>query len=162
MTNYRSPGLSSTPRQLLLAALCLLAPVATGCSDPSRDVSNDPNYGNFSTVTGRWKTKTPLMIVEYQTRLFLWTSQRDVGGVYKLLATVPPGTELSVEHLMLHPSFEANTMSETGSLVSGPYAGKTLDLDPDLFARNAITSWSGSPTVQLPRTWQVNPDQLEK
>jgi hypothetical protein len=138
----------------------------TGCRDPSTDVTSDPKYGNFSTVTGRWKTKQTLTVVDRDNALHLWTRERceNLDKTTKALATVPPGSEISVEHLILHPSFECDTYTRTGSLTSGPYAGRTLKLDPRLFALNRInTYYTGSrPLEPPPRNWQVNPDQLEK
>jgi hypothetical protein len=163
----RSFGVPITRRNLHFAALCILATITAGCGDPSRDVTNDFTYGNFSTVTGRWKTKQTLTLVESGNILFLSTTDAYHSAFDKPakdLATLPPGTIVSVDHLILHPSFECNTFSRLGSLVSGAYAGKPLELDSELFALNEInTYYTGSPiTGQLPRNWQVNPKELVK
>jgi hypothetical protein len=166
-THQRSSSGSLSHRKLLFAALCIFAATATGCGDPSRDVTNDFTYGNFSTVTGQWKTKQTLTLVQCGSVLYLSTTDTYHSAFDKPakdLATLPPGTVVSVDHLILHPSFECDTFSRMGSLLSGPYAGKTLELDPELFALNEInTYYTGSPiTGQLPRNWQVNSKQLEK
>ncbi|HEX3357771.1 MAG TPA: hypothetical protein VHS31_12440 [Tepidisphaeraceae bacterium] len=153
------------PRKLLVATLLILAAMTAGC-EKSRDVSNDPKYFNFSTVTGFWKTKQTLTLVNWNGELTLCTSRRCemLDKTAKVLAALPPGTEISVEHLVLHPSFECDTYTRTGSLVTGPWAGRPLELDAYLFALNPInTYYTGSPMPpSLPSNWQVNPDQLEK
>jgi hypothetical protein len=110
--------------------LCIFGAMATGCGDRSRDVTSDPAYGSFSTVTGRWKTKQTLTLIRDESGLGLWTTNMSdhVLGykTAKAVATLPSGTEVSVERLVLHPSFECDTFTETGSLVSGPYAGQTV------------------------------------
>jgi hypothetical protein len=163
--NQRSLTTNRAQRKLVFAAFCVLAFIATGC-EKSRDVTNDPKYFNFSTVTGFWKTKQTLTLVNWNGELQLCTSRtcEYLDKTAKVLATLPPGTEISIEHLVLHPSFECDTYSRTGSLVTGPWGGRPLELDPYLFALNPINTYYIGHQMPdpLPRNWQVNPDQLEK
>jgi hypothetical protein len=165
--NHRSLAASSARRILLSAVVCLLATLAAGCGDPSRDVTNDFNYYNFATVTGQWKSKKTLTLIQQDNILYLWTSDLPHSTFNQpatQVATLPPGTVISVDHLILHPSFEANTFSLKGSLVAGQYAGTTLELDPELFALNPINTYyiGRQMPATLPTNWQVNPDQLQK
>src|SRR3954453_18218831 len=120
---HPSSSFGSLKQKLLFGVLCIFGAIATGCGGRSRDVTSDPAYGSFSTVTGQWKTKETLALIRDESGLALWTtnmSDRVLSGkTAKAVATLPPGTEVSVERLVLHPSFECDTFTRTGSLVSG-------------------------------------------
>lgn len=130
------------------------------------DVTNDPSYGNFSSVVGTWKTKTPftLTIIDKELRLsahkvFYHQGDRD-------LATLPTGTEIRIEHLILDNTTEAGPfVYAVGSLTSGPYAGQNMRLDWKLFAPNVFQHpYVDTTTRPVPsgKDWAIAPDVLEK
>jgi hypothetical protein len=50
-----------------------------------------------------------------------------------------------------------------GSLVSGPYSGKTIQLDHHLFCPNPFTDpGEDKPPPNYTRKWAVSPDELSK
>ena len=149
-------------RRLLLAILCLLTLLATGC-EKEQDVTRDPKYGNFATVTGQWKTKQPLVLVQTNSHIPWQIFTKQYYDDYltastKPLATLPPGTAIQVEYMMRYPSFEADTFAWTGTLVTGPYAGRPLELYQKLFTYTSSPANSGA----IYGPWQVDPAQLGK
>ena len=114
-----------------MSVALLLILLVPGCSKP-QDVTNDPKYGNFKTAVGTWKNKVPLTLREQDKRLYLLGTNTFMPGARELSA-VPAGTAIRIERLTLWPSWECNVTVATGSLVTGPYAGKSLILDGNVF-----------------------------
>ena len=159
-------------RSVIFVAACVTTLMPGGCK---RDVTNDSAYG-FSAVVGTWKTKVPITLVDVTQHsytsasgLYLGVDIRpaaELNSPNVRLTTLPIGTEIRIEHLMADNSAEAGSIYwVTGSLTSGPYAGKPLTIDSHLFAPNAYLRnyFSATPSPShLPSTWSVNPDELGK
>ena len=124
-------GVVSRLRLAVVSVVLLAVVFVSGCSKP-QDVTSDPQYGNFTNAVGTWKTKVPLTLREQDKRLYLLGTNTFMPRAREVLA-VPVGTELRIEHLILWPSWECDVTEATGSLVAGPYAGKRLILDGNVF-----------------------------
>jgi hypothetical protein len=136
----------------LAGVLIVLLPAVfvAGCSKP-QDVTSDPKYGNFTNAVGTWKTKVPLTLREQDKRLYLLGTNTFMPRARELSA-VPVGSELRIERLILWPSWECDVTEATGSLVAGPYAGKRLVLDGNVFFPGPGPSG---------RDWSVLPENFE-
>ena len=152
-------------QQTRLALIILALLPITGCSRVE-DVTADPAYGNFSNVVGTWKIKMPMRLVEIKDKLFILSGPQFVPE--KNLAALPVGTEIRVEHLIFRSTFETDFLNVTGSLTSGPNAGKTIVLD-DLFSHDLLLHYclhhdagpqgcAAHPATQ----WVVAADKLER
>jgi hypothetical protein len=151
----------------LIAALLL----SVGCSKP-QDVTHDPAYGKFGAIMGTWKTKAPIQLVECSEVNIAGDNRFLVlGGALKMsmygekvLADLPAGTEIRIEHLVFAPSWEASLLGVTGSLTAGPYAGQQAQLDGRLFTGDLVATilqTHGDPAA-INTTWTVEPSMLEK
>jgi hypothetical protein len=153
-----------------LFAVSYTALMCLGCKDVEKmlikDVTNDPSYGDFSTTVGTWKTKSLLTLQEIDKKLYLSTDSERYRQTTRNLATLPVGTEIRVEHLINDRTAESGErLYGTGCIASGPYAGKSLELDPELFAPNVYlrtTSSPTSPVTSAEKQWSVAPDKLAK
>ena len=150
-------------RHFCLTSLCAFVLICSGC-EGSRDVTNDPAFGNFSAVVGVWKS-----------RCALWIMQRGNGEVDyldpdntlyqrsdKQIAALAVGTEIRIERLTYEATFETDYFNATGSLTNGPYAGKSLRLNPHLFAPKFFKCLAYGLQPNSSDTWAVDPDKLEK
>ena len=140
------------------AAGCALM-LIVGC-DGSKDVTNDSSYGDFSNVMGTWRTKAPLYLKERNTssnrdRKLIYIDTALQGNSAAILATLPPGTEIRVEHRIHEWTAERDLFYATGSLVSGRYAGQTVELSEKLFQ-------PADRVGALRRDWKVAPGMLVK
>jgi hypothetical protein len=115
----------------LLAAIPMMLLFTTGCGSKPQDVTNDPAFGNFASVVGPWKTKVPLRLVETEKELYLVYGDQALSGRDLLL--IPAGTEIRIEHLIFRSTFETDFLDMWGSLVVGPYSGKSVHIDSRLF-----------------------------
>jgi hypothetical protein len=143
------PVVVSLLRLAVMSVALLLVVLAPSCSKP-QDVTSDPRYGNFTAAVSTWKTKVPLTLREQDKRLYLLGTNTFMPRARELSA-VPVGTEIRIERLILRPSWECDVTEATGSLVTGPHAGKSLILDPVFFPRPGPGK----------RDWTVVPEQLE-
>ena len=145
-------------RAAFLIALGLLTLMLVGCGHT--DVTNDPAYG-FSGIVGTWKTKTTLWLMQQDKELFITTIDEGPStSVIQTLSVLPVGTELRIEHLMSDRTTEAGELLHaTGSLTSGPYAGKQAWLVSTLFAQQRSPEGTA---VVTPGMWSVAPDKLGK
>ena len=134
----------------------------TGCKDYSKkDVTNDPNYGDFSRVVGTWKSKTPLELAEIDKELFLCPEGNLTNDGARLIVTLPAGTEIRIEHLTYHEVMGGSPTAIMGSLVAGPYAGKPIELAVKFFLPNRFTD--GYVSKRPPDwtfRWTVSPEML--
>jgi len=135
-----------------MSVALLLIVLASGCSKPPRDVTNDSSHGNFAAAVGTWKTKVPLTLREQDKQLYLLGTNTFMPRARELFA-VPIGTEVRIERLTLYSSWECDVTVPTGSLVAGPYAGKSLVLDGNVFFPRPGT---GQPA------WAVRPENFER
>jgi hypothetical protein len=137
--------------------------------------THNPSFGNFGAVTGVWKAKVPLRLVQGRNNL---VGRDDLGGDLSLilsdwgvdrndkdLGILPIGTEVRIEHLYFLDTYETCTlMAATGSLTAGPYINRPLELNGRFFEKDLMA------TVQLDHlnpgganvVWTVNSDILEK
>lgn len=152
-----------------------IAPIAlsvvlalTGCDTSGvkygdRDVSNDPTYGNFSAVVGTWKSKVPLYLVKTYDKESPLLITPD-GGAYvpndNGLAVLPVGTEIRIEHLIRVYTWQTTFFRTTGSLVTGPYARKGVQLHWKLFVNNGIIGSEDGPFPIGKQGWSVAPEIL--
>jgi hypothetical protein len=125
--------------------------------------TNDPSYGNFGAVIGTWKTKVPLRLVDIKERLYLVYGDAFISDS-KDLVILPAGTEFRIDHLFYRETSETTFLDVMGSLTSGPYAGKALSIDNDLFAANTVFRANIHHGEQQVRDmmWGVAPDKLTK
>ncbi len=168
MTTY-APWRSTSlfiPRLVMFASIFGLASISGGCKDQKTDVTKDSSYGNFSSVVGTWKTKVPLYLLEIDKTLYLDTRSALFGGNDRHVATLPVGTEVRIEHLTHEKTFETELLYPTGSLTSGPYANRTIEIDPTLFVPNCFLRFrvdtTTQPSVGKTSNWAVAPDVLGK
>jgi len=126
----------------LLAALPLLLLFTAGCGSKPQDVTNDPAFGNFVSVVGGWKTKVPLRLVDIEQKLYLVYGDQALSGRELLL--LPAGTEIRIEHLIFRSTFETDFLDVMGSLVAGPYSGKSVHVDSRLFTLVDLPLYPGS------------------
>jgi hypothetical protein len=145
-----SPGPSLLRLAIISAGLVSIV-LGIGCSKP-KDVTKDPSYGNFTNAVGTWKTKIPLSLQEMDKRIYLLgTNTFFPRG--RLLSVVPVGTAIRIERLMLYAGWDASVTEATGSLVAGPYAGKILVLDGNVFFPRPSAG---------KRDWTVLPENFER
>jgi len=116
---------------LLLATIPMMLLFTTGCGSKPQEVTNDPAFGNFVSVVGTWNTKVPLRLVEIEKKLYLVYGDQALSGRELLL--IPAGTEIRIEHLIFRSTFETDFLDVMGSLVVGPYSGKSVNIDSRLF-----------------------------
>lgn len=126
---------------MLLAFPLLILPIA-GCDSKPQDVTNDPAFGNFSSVVGTWKTKVPMRLVEIQKKLYLLLGDRTHSG--QELALFPAGTEIRIEQLIFRDTFETTYLDVIGSLVAAPHSGKKVNVDSGLFMPVALPLYEGA------------------
>ena len=82
------------------------------------------------------------------------------GESNRVIQPVPAGTEIRVEHLLYEQTSERDYFYVTGSLVSGPYAGRTLQLGySDLFKTKNLGIQSDA---RRDISWAVEADKLER
>src|SRR5579885_1166118 len=93
--------------------------LSLGCD---KDVTSDAQY-RFSRVVGTWKTKTPLTLWNDEGNLCLETEDGFVGQV---VAKLPAGTVIRVQHLIRYATEAGYFMRVTGTITSGQYAGKEV------------------------------------
>ena len=152
-------------RLLLFAGLFGAVLASAGCKDSKTDVTNNTSYGDFSSVVGTWKSKVPLYLFEIDKKLYVDTRSALFGNGRKL-ATLPVGTEVRIEHLIQEKTFETTLLYPTGSLTSGPYANRTVEIDPTLFVPNRFLRFqvdtTTQPSVGKTSKWAVVPDILGK
>ena len=97
--------------------------VVGGCNKyGTEDLTANPSYG-FGGAVGVWKTKTPLWVANVQGRMCLMATDQIAGS--SILETVPAGTEIRIEHLIMKRTFETDFIAPYGCVLSGPQAGKT-------------------------------------
>ncbi len=153
-------------RLLMVVSIVSLALGSAGCKDKKTDVTNDPSHGNFSSVVGTWKTKVPLILKEIDKELYLDTRSALFGGSDRHVATLPVGTEIRIEHLIREETIEITQLHPTGSLILGPYANRTIEIDPTLFVPNRFPGFNPGtttqPSVPLGSKWAVAPEVLGK
>ena len=148
-----APRVSPSSGPLLAVTLALLC---GGCTK-TKDVTSDPTYGSFSCVVGTWKAKSQMRVVEISNELFLVARSERYPGE-RDVATVPADTGVKIECLILESTVGADLLHPMGSLTSGPYSGKRIQLDWGLFGPNRPDSWSRTTA----KKWTVAADKLEK
>lgn len=116
----------------LLVAIAMLLLFGTGCGSKPQDVTNDSAFGNFASVVGTWKTKVPLRLVEIEKALYLVYGDQAIPESREL-QLLPSGTDIRIEHLIFRSTFETSFLDVAGSLVTGPYSGKAVNVDSRLF-----------------------------
>jgi hypothetical protein len=150
----------------MLGIVYLLLAMGCGGDFGTKDVTNDPAYGDFRNVVGTWETKSPLWLKESKNTLYLETSGEHYSNPMRDVATLPAGTKIRIDHLIFERTIETEFLYATGSLTSGPYAGRLVKFDNRLFAPNAFKHPDSFTTTQpatgWPRTWAVAPDKLQK
>jgi hypothetical protein len=156
---------------LKILLIATLLPSA-GCGSAPQDVTRDPAYGNFGAVMGTWKTKAPIQLVECsEVNIVGGDRFLGLGGALKMgapgekvLADLPAGTEIRIEHLIFAPSWEASLLGVTGSLTAGSYADRQAQLDPRLFTGDIIATiqQTHGDRSAINTTWTVDPSMLEK
>jgi hypothetical protein len=157
----------------LLAAVPLLLFFIAGCGSKPQDVTNDPAFGNFSSVVGTWKTKVPLRLVEIKNELYLINGDQAIQQSRELPG-LPAGTEIRIEHLLFRSTFETSYLDVMGSLAVGPYSGMPVYIDGRLFksvpspvppgSQDTPVGYYGvwhQPTDPKP-DWIAAPDKLER
>jgi hypothetical protein len=165
LSPFRSLNFSS--RSLFFAVLFGFALVSAGCKDfvGKKDVTNDSAYGNFSSVVGTWKSKIPLWLIEDDKTLYLKTANTLIDKTSRVLVAVPVGTDIRIERLIHEQTTETDLFHEIGTLTSGPYAGRTIELDYRIFSPNYFQSAHPGTTTRpgaLPHSWTVATDILER
>jgi hypothetical protein len=163
---------AETIARALAAATVLLVSCTAGCGSKSKDVTNDPAFGNFASVVGAWKTKIPLRLVEIEKKLYLIAGDVAVSG--RDLLVLPAGTEIRIERLEFRSTFETDFLDVIGSLTSGEYSGRSMNVDSSLFTPVDLPLYAGckgTPT-QYYKTWHdpkhakpdwvAAPDKLER
>ncbi|HVU28202.1 MAG TPA: hypothetical protein VHG71_10775 [Verrucomicrobiae bacterium] len=157
---------------IILAFLFAALILATTLGDKTKDVTADPNFGDFKSVVGTWKTKIPLRLVEIQKELHLVYGDQAIGNSREL-PELPIGTEIRIEHLTFQHTFEVDLLDVVGSVVNGPYANKPVYIDGRLFMQvdepqfhakdwvNSYYSTWNHPDDPKPK-WVVAPDKLER
>src|SRR5687768_9864962 len=107
-----------------------------------KDVTNDPAFGDFTSVVGTWKTKVPLRLVEIEFRgdkkLYLVYGDVPIHRSHREFPEVPAGTEIRIERLIFEDTFETSFLDVTGSLGTGPDSGKSVRLDDSLFVPDLV------------------------
>src|SRR5438045_9549434 len=88
----RSVMQQTRPAVIIIIIIALLV---TGCSRVE-DVTSNPAYGNFSDVTGTWKTKIPMRLAEIEGRLLILSGPQFVPE--QNLVHWPAATETRDEH----------------------------------------------------------------
>jgi hypothetical protein len=79
------------------------------------------------------------------------------------MLTLPAGTEITVDRLVIHKEDLGGPPAYImGSLVSGPYAGKAVQLDDKLFCPNPFTFSSEKKPSSYTKQWVASPDKLSK
>ena len=151
----------------MFAVPCMLALMCFGCDDMRtriKDVTNDPSYGGFSSVVGTWRTKSQLTLMEIDKTLYLSTTGEHYSATTRDLAILPVSTEIRLERLNLKTTIETQLLYATGSLTSGPYAGRTFEVDDRIFLPNFFKppNTATPPSTPLEKKWTVAPDKLEK
>lgn len=165
-TRSTKNGVACIRRSVFVSFLGLaIALLVAGCDKPPQDVSNDPSFGNFSAVVGRWRSKIPLRLVKSEGVLSLSCSGDYLTSPdLQELAALPVGTEINIQRLILRKTFEVDLIDVTGSVVSGPHAGKTVIVSPRLFSSPDMVGtspeWHGQKRKDM--TWSVAPDKLER
>ena len=156
-------------RSLMFASLTLVAAASAGCRDfGKKDVTNDPAHGNFAPVVGTWKVKSPLTLKHFENSMGPDTGLDTASALYsgqRYIATLPVGTEIRIEHLIFDRTIEVDLLYATGSVISGPYAGKSLQLADTLFLPNRFNhnvDTTTQPAVKLNYNWAVDPQWLGK
>ena len=164
---------TSTRTAIVAVALSLAVLLSLGCDSKSRgsgvkDVKNDPAFGDFTSVVGMWKTKTPLRLVEIEFRgdkiLCLVNGDASIHRSHLELPEVPAGSEVRIEHLIFTSTPVTELLDVTGSLATGPYSGKIVRFDKSLFAPGLVDHyclWHVDPTKPKPK-WTVAPEKLER
>src|SRR5437016_5930684 len=137
------PVLASVYVRVLAGAFAsLLLLFFTGCGSKPKNVTNDPAFGNFASIVGTWKTKVPLRLVEIEKKLYLVYGDQSLSG--RELLMLPSGTEIRIEHLIFRKTFETDFLDVMGSLVTGPYSGKSVNVDSRLFTPVDLPLYKGS------------------
>jgi hypothetical protein len=126
----------------------------------------------LSAGCGSWKTKEPIQLVECSAVnvaggnrfLVLGGALRMSMPNEKILADLPAGTEIRIEHLFFAPSYEASLLGVTGSLTAGPHADQQAQFDGRFFTRDLIATIQQDHGDQsaVNTTWTVDPNMLEK
>ena len=150
-----------------LLGLAVLYGANIGCGDyGTKEITKDPSYGDFTAVVGTWKTKAELWLQEINGHLYLVTTNEHYHAPTRDLQAVPVGTEIRIQHLIRDRTVERDLLYATGTLTSGPYAGKGMRLDDLLFAPNGFmhltVDTSTQPASALGKQWAVAPDKLGK
>ena len=138
---------------ILLSAAFFMA----GCD---KDVTNDSSY-SFSGVVGTWKAKKPLQLVKSGDNIIV--TDRDFGG--QLIATLPVGTEVRIEHLIRYSTEAGYFTRITATVASCPHSGQLVLFDDMLFAPNRFNTPAYSPKNPpdgWTSKWTVAPDKLER
>lgn len=157
------PGRRSTTTAVVLSLV--LWTMNTGCKDAfQKDVTNDPQYGNFFGVVGKWKAKAPLELEDIDKQLFLAPKNDRYHPGGRLILTLPVGTEIRIEHLIYHEeAMGGSPLYVMGSLVSGAYSEKPIQLSIWFFRPNPFTHRGVStPPPDWTSKWTVSSDVLTK
>lgn len=150
--SHRPSRRQLTRRILAFAFGCGVLVFCASC-ERTRDVTNDPSFGNFAAIVGVWRTRSSLYVQDVKGELYLCTDKILYNVGDQNLETVPAGTEIRIEHLYYDETFETSNTRPVGILVSGGYAGRSLHLADELFLfTNRIHV----------KQWAVAPDKLEK
>lgn len=97
--NALSPGRRLTGAVVI--SLMTLGTLNTGCKNAlEKDVTNDPKYGDFFAVVGKWKAKTPLKIIEVNKHLHLCPKDSIDYAGDRVVLTLPIGTEIHIDRLI--------------------------------------------------------------
>jgi hypothetical protein len=153
------PVLAPAYVQVLAGALVLLVLLSsTGCGSKPKDVTNDPAFGNFASIVGPWKTKVPLRLVEIEKKLYLVYGDQFIPQSHDLVL-LPAGTDIRIERLIFRETFEVDFLDVMGSLVTGPYSGKTVNVDSRLFTRMRDPTGGESTPTQYYSTWHGPKDK---
>lgn len=145
-----------------LIALCCVPVISIGCRNIGKnnvtDVTADPKYGNFSNVAGTWRTLAPLTLMDMNGSLYLSPTGEHYNSATTDLWKVPVGTQIRITCLIKATTAETELLYPMGSLDSGPYAGRSVQLDDALFLPNVFIPHR---LTKLKHTWGVAPEKLE-
>ena len=161
--------------KVLVATVALLLLTAV-CGSKPKDVTNDPDFGDFKSVVGTWKTKVPLRLVEIEKKLYLDKAGQSFPGE-KDLVDVSVGTEVRIQRLIFRHTFEVDFLDVIGDIAVGQYSGKSVNLSGSFFtpvdwpsgssgslgkvAPSMYYSTFHHPSYAKPN-WIVAPDMLER